>query len=303
MPNTTLEEKKLEASEQPPRRRYWWHWQNLNEHKCRHCDAFDGYLGWGVRHGRCWWHFGSANKTIELCWNLWTHFCHVSMDIDDEDVTFSVAFPPFAFWLSLSTNWPIVSKLVPRKPLNEEHYPGVVVIDERECGVSISGGAVHIHPWSKRSEWVKADPWWARGVSFNINPFEWKFQKHEVRRADGSWVKASEPSFLRQTKTIVPAEPDNREITHHAYQYRLKSGEIQRRIATVFVERREWRPLIFQWTRLFAKVRTTIDVVFDDEVGERTGSWKGGCTGCGYEMLPGETAEQTLRRMEMERKF
>jgi hypothetical protein len=50
-------------------------------------------------------------------------------------------------------------------------------------------------------------------------------------------------------------------------------------------------------------VRTSIEVGFDDEVGERTGSWKGGTIGCGYDMLPDESAVQCLRRMERERKF
>ena len=57
------------------------------------------------------------------------------------------------------------------------------------------------------------------------------------------------------------------------------------------------------WTSLFSKKRRSIDIDFNDEVGEETGSWKGGCTGCGYTMLDGELPEQTLRRMEKERKF
>jgi hypothetical protein len=39
------------------------------------------------------------------------------------------------------------------------------------------------------------------------------------------------------------------------------------------------------------------------EVGERTGSYKGGTLGCSHKMLKGETPLQTLRRMEKERKF
>ncbi len=38
-------------------------------------------------------------------------------------------------------------------------------------------------------------------------------------------------------------------------------------------------------------------------VGERTGSWKGGTIGCGNDLLPGETMEQSLRRMERDRTF
>lgn len=44
-------------------------------------------------------------------------------------------------------------------------------------------------------------------------------------------------------------------------------------------------------------------VEFDDEVGERTGSWKGGCTGCSYEWERNETMLSALRRMEATRKF
>jgi hypothetical protein len=85
----------------------------------------------------------------------------------------------------------------------------------------------------------------------------------------------------------------------HPYTYQLRSGVVQDRKATINVETR-------RWTRFwFPAVRTskTINVKFNDEVGERSGSWKGGTIGCGYEMLPSESALETLRRMERERKF
>jgi len=74
-------------------------------------------------------------------------------------------------------------------------------------------------------------------------------------------------------------------------------------MATISVEEREWRPRWFKWIGLFNKIRTTIDDDFDAEVGERSGSWKGGTLGCGYELLPKETPLQCLRRMERERIF
>lgn len=85
------------------------------------------------------------------------------------------------------------------------------------------------------------------------------------------------------------------------YRYILKRGGVQDRIATVSIGRMVWRR---KWLGpLFPTVRTSIDVTFSDEVGEKSGSWKGGCIGCGYEMLAGESALQCLRRMERERKF
>ena len=89
----------------------------------------------------------------------------------------------------------------------------------------------------------------------------------------------------------------------YPYHYVTKGGTVQDTMATVKIEEREWRPRWFKWTKLFAKVNTTIAVEFDDEMGNRRGSWKGGTTGCSYTMLPGETPYATLKRMERERSF
>jgi len=85
----------------------------------------------------------------------------------------------------------------------------------------------------------------------------------------------------------------------HPYTYTLKNGTVQLRTATIQVETRLWTRFWLPYRRF----QKTIDVEFSDEVGERTGSWKGGTVGCGYEMKSGETPLQTLRRMEIERKF
>lgn len=82
-----------------------------------------------------------------------------------------------------------------------------------------------------------------------------------------------------------------------SYQYTTKYGEIQHRYATVTIERR-----VYGWTWIpwITKSYKTIDVVFNQGVGS---SSRGGVTMCGYDMLLGETAEMTLRRMEKERNF
>lgn len=85
----------------------------------------------------------------------------------------------------------------------------------------------------------------------------------------------------------------------HPYTYTLRSGEVQHRNATIQAETRTWlRP----WLP-YKRVHRSIDIEFDGEVGERTGSWKGGCIGCSYELLGGEAPVDALRRMERERKF
>ena len=50
-------------------------------------------------------------------------------------------------------------------------------------------------------------------------------------------------------------------------------------------------------------VNRYIEIEFDGEVGKDKGSWKGGCIGCSYNLLPGETPEECIKRMEKERSF
>ena len=270
----------------------FWHWQKLNDKK-------DGSQGSGLRHGRCWWHF-RKRRTIEICWSFWSHFCMLEFDFNDEDLTFGVGLPPVAFWLRFSSNWGLIKKILPTKVLSI-NYPDTIVIDERECGVTIHDWTIWIKPWCKRNETVYADPWWVRGVNFNFNPFRWEHVRHEVRcvglTEDKVWWEPFVGSWERGK------EPDRRNEESHPYTYTLKNGTVQNRVAKIFVDRMAWRPKCMRWTGLIEKVQTSIDVSFDDEVGERTGSWKGGTIGCSYGLRPHETPLQCLRRMERERKF
>jgi hypothetical protein len=136
---------------------------------------------------------------------------------------------------------------------------------------------------------------WGNHTKFVYMPWEFTHIKSEVRRADGTWAK--------RVQSYEAGEPDNREVLTFPYRHVCRSGTVQETTATVYVERMEWRR---KWTKRlpwFAKVRQSIYVQFADELGDAAGSWKGGCIGCGWNMLPGETAEQTLRRMESERTF
>lgn len=120
--------------------------------------------------------------------------------------------------------------------------------------------------WGKDTGRFKTDPHKAIYM-----PWAWKHRKHEILSAEET----------------------------HPYAYLLNSGVVQRRTATIKHERRMWT----RWWLPFRRVSNSIDVTFSDEVGERSGSWKGGCIGCSYTMKPGETPLQTLRRMELEREF
>ena len=268
-----------------------WHWQNLN-------DRRDGTQGSGLRHGRCWWNFRNR-RSIELCWSFWSSFCRLEFDFD-EDLTFHIALPPVALWLSFSSSWWPIRKILPTKVLSPR-YPDTIVIDARECGIAIFDWTLWIKPWCKRDETCYADPWYVRGVNFNLNPFRWVRVRHEVRCMDLAEQKVWWEPFVGSWER--DKEPDCRYEESHPYTYVLESGTVQDRVATVYVDRMAWRPKCLWWTGLIEKVRASIVVRFNDEVGERSGSWKGGTVGCSYKLRDGETPLQCLRRMEKERKF
>ncbi len=281
------------------RQRRWWHWQNLNDGTGRK----EGWLS-----GRCWWHL--LTGVVRLEWTIGKIRFGLTVDISDEDVTFGFCVPLLSLYFSLDSSFPWLKRLLPHRPL--EYYPDTIVVDERSIGVRIHGNRIWFEFWGRRNESRSSDPWWIRGISFQLNPFEWRHQAHEVWReldtihGGGYWVpfvgswEIGHPSALNKFQA---KEPDQRTEWALPYRYVLKNGTAQDRIATVHIERWSSRPLCLRWARLFERTRQSIAVSFNDEVGEESGSWKGGCTGCGFELLPGETAEQSLRRMEATRKF
>lgn len=131
--------------------------------------------------------------------------------------------------------------------------------------------------------------WGKRSKSFAW-PWRCHVLSYEKQLPDGSWVET-------HNFDVMPY------IERYPFTYVLRNGEVQERNATVHKRRfilcrRAFRA--FGWPQW---VEESIDVEFDGEVGERSGSWKGGTIGCSYDILPGETLLETLRRMERERKF
>lgn len=140
-------------------------------------------------------------------------------------------------------------------------------------------------------------------IKFFYYPWSYDHCQTEFIDHEGKFIQAPSSSDWFEQYRFTK---NNKKYDTYSYTYIRKDGTVQNRKAKVSVERRTW------WQRWFGlgkkhmtpkKVRTSIDIAFDDEVGERTGSWKGGTVGCGYDLLPGETPYECLRRMEKERKF
>jgi hypothetical protein len=188
---------------------------------------------------------------------------------------------------------------------------------ERRTGISIHSHSFWVYLFDKVMESNSTDPWYASHHSWDF-PWQLDWRSTEILKHKAKEVAEVSLPVWSETKSGNAA---NRKIgkdwfvTHkdreaaeklasetYPYTYTLKSGELQLREATVHVVRMNWKA---RWWPLIplTKSRTSIDIKFNQEVGERTGSWKGGCTGCGWDMLNGETPLDSLRRMERERKF
>lgn len=155
------------------------------------------------------------------------------------------------------------------------------------------------HPW----EHMDGPQWSAYASSefglllhwgMSRRSFDWPWMLHTLRyekmMPNGTWRDVFDSDAKPYTET-------------HPYTYVLRSGKVQECTATISKRRH-----VLTW-RAFKRIgwprwnRESIDVQFSDEVGERSGSWKGGCIGCDYDLRPDETMLQALRRMEAERKF
>jgi hypothetical protein len=128
-------------------------------------------------------------------------------------------------------------------------------------------------------------------ITWDLPFFSYIFDGHWIRdKINFSWIEVKNNSYeLRKTQAYIETHP---------FQYILKNGTVQNRMATCSIEKRKWHR---KWFPFFTKVSEVIDIDFNDEVGERSGTWKGGVISCCYKLLPGETIGECLKRMEKER--
>lgn len=265
-----------------------YHSQNLNED---HRGNPKGSMFW---HGRAWFYANDERRSerlhIEWMFGKFARDFAIQMTVgygdSDSGVCLHVCLPwVFSLFLVL---------------------PHVYHCRESQTGIGIHNGSFWIYPFTDQHESRRDHPWWKKSYAFN---FPWTYQHHLTEILEH---KANVPGLAKTVwndkgKNFMDSW-DARKLAEasvmetYDYAYKLKSGEVQNRKGAVHVTRMTWR--MRGWPLLrFQKVATSISVDFDGEVGEGTGSWKGGTIGCGYDMLPGETPLECLRRMERERKF
>jgi len=164
--------------------------------------------------------------------------------------------------------------------------------DPPKWGIAIHNNTFWIYRGGKGNE-NGGGKWWT--FDFPILTKEWV--RTSILLKDDTW----EHEVRGDRKEFYDDEWKAKQAVWHYDYTDSYDGEVIP--TTIYVEEREWRPKWLTWTRLFAMIVRTIDVHFSKEVGRKKGSWKGGCVGCGYDLLPDEDPLDCLKRMEAERVF
>lgn len=244
-------------------------WLHLNDNHNGSCIHWEWLFGRMARNASIMVSFGSGDSDREIL----LHLCI-----------------PFLFSLFLGFDSPIRCK-------------------ECACGVTIHDQSIWFYPLAYRMDSPdKTDPWYRHVYSWH---FPWSLHWHSTEicehQPNDSELKSVWSETTKNRKRFLDSYEERKRVEasvsrDYKYAYILKNRSIQSRTATVHVSRMthraRWWPII-----PIQKTRTYIDVSFDQEVGEETGSWKGGCIGCSYEMKWGESPERCLSRMEHEREF
>lgn len=194
--------------------------------------------------------------------------------------------------------------------LNRPQPELALCLFEEHTSLDLFGSFINIgKAWRAPREMLER---WGAGVHEDYLHLNWGQASKLIRLPFVSWEHdASAHLVWTNSCTWAPAgkagfysdeEPDDGRMVYQSpYRYTLRNGVTQEVTATYFVEQRTWRRL---WAPFLFKTRFSIEVKFSGEVGEKAGSWKGGCIGCGYEInWPFESPQACLARMEKERRF
>jgi len=220
----------------------------------------------------------------EFYWHPFPKQWKLSLKLTDRysELTDMLVIHPFIFsaYLHLPTKWCAIRS-------------GGDMSDGKSYGFYVYESLKNFHTlvlqWGKKSKHIEM-PWTYRWFSTEILDHNYNVVYHEDKDTTGNWL-----NNMEQREAI-------RKLTEKTYDYTYvrNNGEVQRRKATVVVERRVWT---MRWLPFKKHIQTSIRVTFDKEIGEQVNTWKGGVTGCGYDISKDETPEMTLRRMERERVF
>lgn len=168
-------------------------------------------------------------------------------------------------------------------------------VHPREFGFSVSDGFLQVflgpqtHDSLTTKNWCKHLPW-----------TQWRFIRCSWYGLAGEHLRTDfEPTSREERFAQWDSQREFEQAMPKAV-FEIEDYDGKRIQATTHIEEREWRfgEGWFKWLSLFrrAKVRRSLSIEFDSEVGPEKGSWKGGLIGTGIDMLPGELHGEAFRR-------
>jgi hypothetical protein len=166
-------------------------------------------------------------------------------------------------------------------------------INPREFGFRLSDGFLQVffgqqtHNSSTDQNWCTHLPW-----------TQWRHVRESLYGLGGEEVWTQLASEIRGHERYE-AKRAAQEACPKA-RFTLQDFDGTAIVATTHIEESELRKGRgwFKWVALFRKPRVlrSMQINFDKEVGYEKGSWKGGLTGHGIDLLPGELHEAAMRR-------
>lgn len=166
--------------------------------------------------------------------------------------------------------------------------------DMPRYGIAIHGGTLWIHTGGKYDESMGQMMGGRQWITWDLPFVTWKFDEHRILTSVGTWYP------IKKNESSWELKPQIGHCEVHDYYYTRRNGEIQHVKATCYIEEREWHR---KWLPMCKMVRREVDVSLDGEIGEGTGSWKGGTVGFGIDIEEHETISDALVRSMNTRKF
>lgn len=170
----------------------------------------------------------------------------------------------------------------------EERFP-------REYGFSLSDGFLQLFLGAQTHDSTTTQSW-----STHLPWTQWRFHRFSLYDATGAEFWAQIECRGNGVKLRDYEAQSQAESRCDKALFLIDDFDGERITATTHIEEREWKfgEGWFRWLSLFrrTKVRRSLSIQFDKECGPEKGSWKGGTTGTGIDMLPGELHEAAFRR-------
>lgn len=171
--------------------------------------------------------------------------------------------------------------------------------DDGQCsghkyGFAFFGNSVHLH-WGK-PHGKRDDPFTVIDIPWQ----NWRFVRQSWYGPTGQHIETLWETKNKEGRSAQWEWRHEFEKTLAKTRFEVEDFDGKRIGVSTHIEEREWRFGIglFEWLSLFRKhkVRRTLEINFDHEVGPEKGSWKGGLMGTSIDMEPGELHEAAFRR-------